>query len=217
MAAGRRRRVGAVRQVGGRIAPEHRNGVLSQVVASRLPCPVCGSGKLRVTTGGEECEVCQQTREQRRRRRTVLRREAVGRLTGWLVHERTQQARSMLSRYAAWQALGPNPLPQGLKVLEQMRVHLDAVRVLDAELKRRYSAGAAAPPAGITGRQAAAFRRRLFADLGSGRRSVDMLLLSNDRLDAQRASWTPRTPSPSSEPSADTARPQPRSRPPGRR
>ncbi|WP_158858112.1 hypothetical protein [Streptomyces sp. NRRL B-1347] len=126
--------------------------------------------------------MCRQTREQRRRRRTMLRREAAGRTTGWLVHERTREARSMLSRYAAWQALGPNPLPQGLKILEGMRVHLDAVRVLDAELKRRYTAGAAAHPVGITERQAAAFRRRLFADLGSGRRSVDGLLLSNDRL-----------------------------------
>ncbi|TRO55780.1 hypothetical protein [Streptomyces sp. IB201691-2A2] len=187
MAAGRRRKAGAVRQIGGRIAPEHRNGVMSQVVASRFPCPVCGSGKLRVTTSGQECEVCRQTREQRRRRRTVLRRTAVGRPVSWLVKERSREAGLMLSRYAVWQALGPDPLPQGRKTLDRLRVHLDAVYVLDTELKRRYVAGALASPVGITERQADAFRRRLFADLAAGRRGVDELLQPNDRLGDQQA------------------------------
>ncbi|MFF7551173.1 hypothetical protein ACFZCU_47420 [Streptomyces canus] len=40
---------------------------------------------------------------------------------------------------------------------------------------------------GITERQAAAFRRRLFADLEAGRRSVDELLQPNDRLGDQQA------------------------------
>jgi hypothetical protein len=187
MAAGRRRRVGAVRQIGGRIAPEHRNGSMSQVVASRLPCPVCGSGKLRVTTSGQECEACRQTRELRRRRRTMLRRTAAGRPVSWLVKERSKEAGLMLSRYDAWQALGPDPLPQARKTLDRLRFHLDAVHVLDAELKRRYAAGAAASPVGITERRAAAFRRRLFTDLTAGRRCVDELLQSDDRLGDQQA------------------------------
>ncbi|MET9014538.1 hypothetical protein ABZX74_27020 [Streptomyces olivaceoviridis] len=187
MAAGRRPKVGAVRQIGGRIAPEHRNAVMSQVVASRFPCPVCGSGKLRVTTSGQEGEVCRQTREQRRRRRTVLRRTAAGRTVSWLVRQRSREAGLMLSRYAAWQALGPDPLPQGRKALDRLRVHLDAVHVLDTELKRRHTARASAGPVGMTERQAAAFRRRPFADLAAGRRSVDELLHSNDRLDVQPA------------------------------
>jgi hypothetical protein len=185
MAAGRRRQAGAVRQIGGRIDPEHRNGVMSQVVASRFPCPVCGSGKLRVTTSGQECEMCRQTREQRRRRRTALRRTATGRPVTWLVKERSREAALMLSRYTAWQALGPNPLPQGRKTLDRLRVHLDAVHVLDTELKRRYAAGASASPEGITERQAAAFRRRLFAALTAGRRTVDELLQPTDRLGDQ--------------------------------
>lgn len=179
--------MGAVRQIGGRIALEHRNGVMSQVVASRFPCPVCGSGKLRVTTSGQECEVCRQTREQRRRRRIALRRTAAGRTVSWLVKEHSREAGLMLSRYAVWQALGPDPLPQGRKALDRLRVHLDAVHVLDAELKRRYAAGALASPVEITERQAAAFRRRLFADLSVGRRSVDELLQPNDRLGDQQA------------------------------
>jgi hypothetical protein len=104
MAAGRRRKVGAVRQIGGRIAPQHHKGVMSQVVASRFPCPVCGSGKLRVTTSGQEGEVCRQTREQRRRRRTALRCTAAGRTVSWLVKERSREVGLMLSRYAVWQA-----------------------------------------------------------------------------------------------------------------
>jgi hypothetical protein len=179
--------MGAVRQIGGRIAPEHRNGVMSQVVASRFPCPVCGSGKLRVTTSGQECEVCRQTQEQRRRRRAAYRRTAVGRTVSWLVRERSRAAALMLSRYTAWQALGPDPLPQGRKALDRLRVHLDAVHVLDTELKRRYTAGASASPDGITERQAAAFRRRLFADLAAGRRAVAELMQPNDRLGDQRA------------------------------
>ncbi|MEV0227328.1 hypothetical protein [Streptomyces sp. NPDC050704] len=176
-----------MRQIGGRIAPEHRNGVMSQVVASRFPCRVCGSGKLRVTTNGQECEGCRQTREQRRRRRTVLRRTAAERPVSWLVKERSREAGLMLARYAAWQALGPDPLPQGRKALDRLRVHLDAVYVLDTELKRRYSAGTSASPVGITERQASAFRRRLFADIAAGRRSVDELLQPNDRLGDQQA------------------------------
>ncbi|WP_157876852.1 hypothetical protein, partial [Streptomyces graminilatus] len=176
-----------MRQIGGRIDPEHRNGVMSQVVASRFPCPVCGSGKLRVTTGGQECEMCRQTREQRRRRRSALRRTAVERPVTWLVKERSREAALMLSRYTAWQALGPNPLPQGRKVLDRLRVHLDAVGVLDTELKRRYAAGASASPEGITGQQAAAFRRRLFAALAAGRRTIDDLLQPTDRLGDQQA------------------------------
>jgi len=187
MAAGRRRQAGAVRQIGGRIDPEHRNGVMSQVVASRFPCPVCGSGKLRVTTSGQECEMCRQTREQRRRRRTALRRIAVGRPVTWLVKERSREAALMLSRYTAWQALGPNPLPHGRKTLDRLRVHLDAVQVQDTELKRRYAAGASAGPEGITERQAAAFRRRLFAALAAGRRTIDELLQPTDRLGDQQA------------------------------
>ncbi|MGV9933703.1 hypothetical protein ACWDY4_24410 [Streptomyces olivaceoviridis] len=172
MAAGRRRKVGAVRQIGGRIAPEHRNAVMSQVVASRFPCPVCGSGKLRVTTSGQEGEVCRQTREQRRRRRTVLRRTAAGRTVSWLVRQRSREAGLMLSRYAAWQALGPDPLPQGRKALDRLRVHLDAVHVLDTELKRRYTARASAGPVGMTERQAAvlASDRRPPARTGGGHR-----------------------------------------------
>ncbi|GAA4667998.1 hypothetical protein GCM10023324_19720 [Streptomyces youssoufiensis] len=56
----------------------------------------------------------------------------------------------MLSRYALWQALGPNPLPRGRKALDRLRAHLDAVHVLDVELKRHYTAGALATPTGVT-------------------------------------------------------------------
>ena len=58
----------------------------------------------------------------------------------------------MLSRYAAWQALGPDPLPQGRKTLDRLRIHLGAVHVLETERKRRYAAGASASPVGITER-----------------------------------------------------------------
>ncbi|MEV7864340.1 hypothetical protein AB0O86_37805 [Streptomyces hirsutus] len=61
------------------------------------------------------------------------------------------------------------------------------MHVLDTELKRRYTAGASASPVGITERQAAAFRRRLLADLAARRCSVDELLQSNDRLGDQQA------------------------------
>ncbi|MGW2771755.1 hypothetical protein ACWC4C_04095 [Streptomyces olivaceoviridis] len=105
----------------------------------------------------------------------------------WLVRQRNREAGLMLSRYAAWQALGPDPLPQGRKALDRLRVHLDAVHVLDTELKRRYTARASAGPVGMTERQAVAFRRRPFADLAAGRRSVDELLHPNDRLDDQPA------------------------------
>ncbi|MCX5256810.1 hypothetical protein OOK27_22185 [Streptomyces canus] len=105
----------------------------------------------------------------------------------WLVKERSRADSLMLSRYAVWQALGPDPLPQGRKALDRLRVHLDAVHVLDAELKRRYVAGALASPVGITERQAAAFRQRLFADLAAGLRSVDELLQPTDRLGDQQA------------------------------
>ncbi|MEV0981975.1 hypothetical protein [Streptomyces sp. NPDC049915] len=176
-----------MRQIGGRIAPEHRNGVMSQVVASRFPCPVCGSGKLRVTTNGQECEECRRTREQRRKRRTVLRRTAVERPVTWLIKERGREAGLMLSRYSAWQALGSNPLLRGRKTLDRLRMHLDAVHVLDMELKRHYTAGASASLVGITDRQAAAFRRRLFADLASGRRSINELQQPHDRLGDQQA------------------------------
>jgi hypothetical protein len=166
MAAGRRRKVGAVRQIGGRVAPEHRNGALVQVVASRLPCPACGSGKIRVTTSGQECQACWETRE---KRRTELRRSYAGRNLSWLIGERSRKGRVMLAQYKAWQALGDDPLSRGRTVLERLQAHLDAVQVLDAELKRRYAAGTGAQqPLDITDRKAAAVRRRLFADLASG-------------------------------------------------
>ncbi|MFJ8828061.1 hypothetical protein ACIREE_40870 [Streptomyces sp. NPDC102467] len=105
----------------------------------------------------------------------------------WLVKERSREASLMLSRYAVWQALGPDPLPQGRKALDRLRIHLDAVHVLDTELKRRYPAGAAVGPVGVTERQAAAFRRRLLADLAAGRRSVNELLQSDDCMGDQQA------------------------------
>ncbi|MEH0415961.1 hypothetical protein [Streptomyces sp. B21-083] len=188
MAAGRRRKVGAVRQVGGRISPEHRNGRLIQVVASRLPCPVCGSGKIRVTTSGQECEPCRQTGDKRRKHRTELRRFAAGRALPWLIGRRSQEADLMLARYTAWQALGPDPLPDGRKTLERLQARLDAVHVLDAELKRRYAAGSPlTQPLGVTDRQAAASRRRLFAALAAGRRTVTTLMQQDDRLGEQQA------------------------------
>ncbi|MER6188324.1 hypothetical protein [Streptomyces sp. NPDC001652] len=112
---------------------------------------------------------------------------AVERPLSWLVKERSREAGLMLSRYTAWQTLGPAPLPRGRKTLDRMRVHLDAVHVLDAELKRRYTAGASASPEGITDRQAAAFRRRLFAGLATGRRSIDELQQLSNRLGDQQA------------------------------
>jgi hypothetical protein len=112
---------------------------------------------------------------------------AVERPLSWLVKERSREAGLMLSRYTAWQALGPDPLPRGRKTLDRLRVHLDAVHVLDAELKRRYTAGTSSSPVGITDRQAAAFRRRLFAGLAAGRRSIDELQQPHDRLGDQQA------------------------------
>lgn len=188
MAAGRRRKTGAVRQIGGRIAPEHRNGALSQIVASRLPCPVCGSCKIRVTSGGQECEQCRQTGVARGKRRTELRRLAARRPLSWLIGQRSHEADLMLARYTAWEALGPGPLLRGRKTLDRLQVHLDAVHVLDAELKRRYAAGSPlSRPLGITDRQAAAARRRLFAELGAGRRTVTGLIQQDDRLGDQQA------------------------------
>jgi hypothetical protein len=117
----------------------------------------------------------------------MLRRTAAGRTVPWLIKERSKEAGLMLSRYDAWQALGPDPLPRGRKTLDQLRFHLDAVHVLDTELKRRYAAGAAASPVGITERRAAASRRRLFTDLTAGRRCIDELLQTDDRLGDQQA------------------------------
>jgi hypothetical protein len=91
-----------------------------------------------LTTGGQECEECRQTREKRCKRRIELRRVAAGRPLSWLIGERSREAALMLTRYAAWQALGPDPLPRCRKSLERLQVHLDALHVLDAELKRRY-------------------------------------------------------------------------------
>lgn len=108
----------------------------------------------------------------------------------------------MLSRYSTWQKLGPDPLPRGRKTLERLQLHLDAVGVLDAELKRRYAGRSPlAQPLAITDRQAAASRRRLLADLAAGRRAVNSLIHLNDRLGEQQAVLNTTTPSPSSRPS----------------
>ncbi|WP_141746939.1 hypothetical protein [Streptomyces agglomeratus] len=86
---------------------------MSQVIASRLPCGVCGSGKIRVTTSSQKYEQCRQTHEKRRKRRTELRRTAARQPLLWLIGQRSQESALMLARYAAWQDLGPDPLPRG--------------------------------------------------------------------------------------------------------
>ncbi|MFF4353824.1 hypothetical protein [Streptomyces sp. NPDC001530] len=60
--------------------------------------------------------------------------------------------------------------------------------MLDAELKRRCTAGSLlSQPLGVTDRQAAAFRRRLFADLAAGRQCVNDLIQQDNRLGERQA------------------------------
>jgi hypothetical protein len=85
--------------------------------------PVCGSGKIRVTTSGRQRQACWATREKCRRRRTELRRSCAGRKLSWLIGERSRKGRVMLAQYEAWQALREDPLPRGRAALERLQTH----------------------------------------------------------------------------------------------
>ncbi|MET8537957.1 hypothetical protein ABZV67_41100 [Streptomyces sp. NPDC005065] len=189
MAGGRRRKYGTVRQSGGRLAPEHRTGGAPvQVLIWRVGCVICGSGKTRIAAQGAECEACYQRRRARSAHRTRLRRGAAGQPTGRLIADRAQAADRMRTLYRKWEALGPDPLPAAITLLERLRAALDSVAVLDTELNRRYLAGTRPRSASAVPREEAAFRRRLLTTLKLGTRTVhDVLDQASDVHESETA------------------------------
>lgn len=184
MAAGRHRKYGAVRQSGGRLDPENRRGRRSRVVISKITCELCGSARLRVAPQKAECEACRQQRLARSKRRADYRRSAGHLDVTALVRRRNTAAVLMRERADAWEGLGPQPLPHGLPVLDKLRASLDEVSVLDDELRQRFEAGVRKRPKQVPP-EIAAFRRRLFADLRKGRRTVSGIQSGWDGLDAE--------------------------------
>jgi hypothetical protein len=173
-----------VRLNGGRLGAEHTTGRAAQVLVSRDLCLICGSGQVRITAAGSECEACRRARAARGRRRGGLRRSAAGLRTAQLIRDRTEAAAVLLDHHRRWTALGADPLPAGIKALERLRAALDDVAVLDAELGRRYLAGTRAVRPLDAAPEAAAFRRRLLAGLRTGRRTVASVLHGDDPPDA---------------------------------
>ncbi len=176
VAGGRRRKFGAVRQVGGRIDPEHRRGQSTRVVISHIRCEMCDSARLRVGPKKAECEACRQRAERRKTRRAGL-RQSLARVTTFdLIRRRSAAVEQMLRRAEQWELLGTHPLPHGLESLERLRAALDHVAVIDARLRVVFETGTA-----LSGRpqprtdEAVAFRRRLFTDLAKARRDIAVL------------------------------------------
>ncbi|MEV4998541.1 hypothetical protein [Streptomyces niveus] len=94
----------------------------------------------------------------------------------------------MLALYHRWEALGPDPLPAAISLLDRLRRELDAVSVFDTELNRRYLAGARRRPGAPVPPEETAFRRRLFTALKNHRRTVhDVLDETTDLHESETA------------------------------
>ncbi|MGP3978944.1 hypothetical protein ACTWQF_34010 [Streptomyces sp. 8N114] len=95
------------------------------------------------------------------------------RTTATLIRNRASAAAHLLQRAEQWDSMGEHALPHGIEVLNRLRSALDEVKALDAVLRQRFEAGAAASRDKHPAEEAADFRRRLFAALRKGRLALE--------------------------------------------